>query len=259
MVTVDGANLWITVWGELWKVAREQCRLATNSEKEGIELVLKECAELIDEYKKTSKRAGYKDLTEEPWPDLEEEDGEEAAEEVVKERGEKRKVRFQEDDDLYEPTTEEETDDRGDLEERRRASRESVQTREEPEGEDEMSRRTESMNSLPEATGPSIELEGPEEASRSVIPAGNPMQDPRYREAVRVSTLRADRLDGVPAKPERNPAGAVRSEREERAGPYLAEILMLEEAEEDHEKELDRSRERLNRLMAETQQRKKSM
>eukprot|EP00434_Breviolum_minutum_P024807 symbB.v1.2.021909.t1/scaffold1920.1/size100294/3 len=185
VVTVDGANLWITVWGELWKVAREQCRLATNSEKEGIELVLKECAELIDEYKKTSKRAGYKDLTEEPWPDLEEEDGEEAAEEVVKERGEKRKVRFQEDDDLYEPTTEEETDDRGDLEERRRASRESVQTREEPEGEDEMSRRTESMNSLPEATGPSIELEGPEEASRSVIPAGNPMQDPRYREAVR--------------------------------------------------------------------------
>jgi len=48
-ITVDGANLWITVWGELCKVVREQCRLATNSEAP------KECAELIDENKKTSR------------------------------------------------------------------------------------------------------------------------------------------------------------------------------------------------------------
>ena len=40
VVMVDGANPWVTVWGELWKVAREQCRLATNMEQEGIELVL---------------------------------------------------------------------------------------------------------------------------------------------------------------------------------------------------------------------------
>jgi len=128
-------------------------------------------------------------LTEEPWPDLEEEESEEAAEDVREERGEKRKVRFDEDDDLYEPTTEEEIEDRGDLEERRRASRESVQTREEPEGEDEMSRRTESASSLPEVAGPSIDFEVPEEASSSVIPSGDPMQDPRYREAVRVYLL----------------------------------------------------------------------
>ena len=62
VVAVDGANLWVTVWGELWKVAREQCRLATNLEKHGVELVMRECRELVEDYKKTSKRTGYKDL-----------------------------------------------------------------------------------------------------------------------------------------------------------------------------------------------------
>ena len=42
-------------WGELWKVAKEQCRLATNMEKSGIELVLSECKDVIEEYKKNSK------------------------------------------------------------------------------------------------------------------------------------------------------------------------------------------------------------
>lgn len=59
----------MVVAGELWKVAREQCRLANNSEKMGIEYVLQECQELIEEYKKNSHRAGYKDITQEPWPE----------------------------------------------------------------------------------------------------------------------------------------------------------------------------------------------
>ena len=35
----------------------------------GIEYVLQECQELIEEYKKNSHRAGYKDITQEPWPE----------------------------------------------------------------------------------------------------------------------------------------------------------------------------------------------
>ena len=128
VVTVDGANLWITVWGELWKVAREQCRLATSMEKSGIELVLGECKEVIEEYRKNSRRTGYKDLTEEPWP---EQDDEEAAEEEDEEEMEQRhRVRFRdEEEDGYEPSLAEEFEAPGD---QRRAS---VQTIEEPERE----------------------------------------------------------------------------------------------------------------------------
>ncbi len=81
VIAIDGPNLWVTVWGELWKVAREQCRKATSMERQGIELVLSECKNVIEEYKRSSKKAGFKDLTEEEWPQLlDEEDGAEGAE-----------------------------------------------------------------------------------------------------------------------------------------------------------------------------------
>ena len=50
-------------------------------EKHGVEFVLKECKDLVEEYKKTSKRAGYKDITEEPFP--EDEEAEEATEDQI--------------------------------------------------------------------------------------------------------------------------------------------------------------------------------
>ena len=74
VIAPDGANLWISMMGQLWKVAREQCRMATSEERLGTELVMSECQELVEEYKKNSKRAGYKDITGEPWPDGDEDD-----------------------------------------------------------------------------------------------------------------------------------------------------------------------------------------
>ena len=127
VVTVDGANLWVTVWGELWKVAREQCRPATNLEKERIELVLSECKEIIEEYRKSSKRTGYKDLTEQPWPD--EEEHEEAA---PQEEDSRTHVRFdlgQDDDEQYEPSIASNSPAEQDM------RRISVQTIDEPERE----------------------------------------------------------------------------------------------------------------------------
>ena len=84
-ITVDGANLWISMFGELWKTAKEQCRVATNVEKQGIEIILEDCRELIEEYRKNANRAGYKDLTEEPRPN-------EEAEEESGAHGEKRRM-----------------------------------------------------------------------------------------------------------------------------------------------------------------------
>ncbi|CAL1165045.1 unnamed protein product [Cladocopium goreaui] len=46
IVAVDGASLWISMFGELWRTAREQCRTATNIEKQGIEEVMRSCKEL---------------------------------------------------------------------------------------------------------------------------------------------------------------------------------------------------------------------
>ena len=37
VIMPDGANLWISMLGEVWKVAREQCRPATDDEKTGVE------------------------------------------------------------------------------------------------------------------------------------------------------------------------------------------------------------------------------
>lgn len=69
IIVEDGASLWVSMLGELWRVAKEQCRPATNTEKEGIEAVNRECRELVEEYKRNPHRAGYRDVTQEPWPE----------------------------------------------------------------------------------------------------------------------------------------------------------------------------------------------
>ena len=109
VITPDGANLWISMMGQLWKVAREQCRQATSEEKQGTEAIMKECHELIEEYKKSNKKAGYKDITQEPWPE-DEEDEEKAErpadEEEIHQRGLKRSRENQalDEEDAYEPS-----------------------------------------------------------------------------------------------------------------------------------------------------------
>ena len=65
----DGGNLWVSMLGELWRVAKEQCRPATREEREGVEAVLGHCKELIEEYKRNPHRAGYRDLTQEEIPE----------------------------------------------------------------------------------------------------------------------------------------------------------------------------------------------
>ena len=90
----------MTVWGELWKVAREQCRHATSTEKAGVELVLSEYKELVEEYKRNARMTGFKDLTAEPWPaDEEEVDKRKPLEE---EKPQQRRARFEEQPQVFE-------------------------------------------------------------------------------------------------------------------------------------------------------------
>lgn len=108
IVLVEENNLWISMMGELWKAAKEQCRLATNGEKRGVEAVLHECKELVEVYKRSSNRAGYKDITVEEWPAVEDEKPEERQEV-------ERRCHFNPDvqEQEYTPTTDEEVDEEG--------------------------------------------------------------------------------------------------------------------------------------------------
>ena len=233
VVAPDGANLWITVWGELWKVAKEQCRLATNMEKHGVELVLSECKDLVEEYKKTSKRAGFKDLTEEPFPDLALED-----EEAMDHETEDRQVRFDEVPDVsYSPSLLDE-----DLEtpavpvpaplEARRVSVASQVTQDEPEAEEAQT------VSLEEDTGTVAEPR----------PAPADMQNPDFVESARQSAMRADQLDGLPGEWRRR--GGNRSE------PYLSEFCWVT-AEESEEFEAEEARRKVNFLLESERKEKK--
>ncbi|CAL1161943.1 unnamed protein product, partial [Cladocopium goreaui] len=245
VVMVDGANLWISVWGELWKAAKEQCRLATTTEKEGIELVVKECQELVDEYKRASKKAGYKDLTDEPIPELGDEEEEDTAPNA-------RRVRF-EDEAEYSPGTPVNSP-AGDAtaaeelqQEVRRASRATAGTIEEPDREATASNsastpRHTAQQSAADAGAHTSEEDtsGMEEEEHTPLPVssapGNTAPTSTAaasageEEMIRRSIAMSDRLDGHRA---RGGAGPVRGWRmqEQRQAPYLWEMYL--EAEED--------------------------
>ena len=94
VVAPDGANLWISMMGELWRASREQCRPATRDEKAGVEEVMKECHELVEEFKRNVNRVGYKDITKEEKPAVEEEPDEDV--EIPDDRGNKKRLRSEE-------------------------------------------------------------------------------------------------------------------------------------------------------------------
>ena len=228
VVAPDGANLWITVWGELWKVAREQCRLATNLEKHGIELVMSECKDIVEEYKRTSKKAGYKDITDEPFPPLALEDGE-------VDDGCEKKVNIDDEVEsiVYSPSVMEEADE--DVVEvpvtnERRVSVASRATQEEPEAE---------------VAGVPQEQPGPDTVVADNQPTPQDLQNPGFQEGLERSEQMADRLDGLPQ--------GWRMRHGNRSEPYFCWV----DPAEEEEYELEEARARANFLMEEVNSRKR--
>ena len=86
VLALEGSVVWINMMGELWRAAVEQVRAATNEERLGIEVISEECQEMQERLKRGSHRAGYRDLTQEPWP--EEGEGAEAIQDEVAIEGE---------------------------------------------------------------------------------------------------------------------------------------------------------------------------
>ena len=207
VITLDGANLWVSMMGELWKVAREQCRHATTDEKTGIEAVLQECQELIEEFKRGSHRTGYKDITEEELPPDKEEDHGEPAQ---GRRSASLQPRFYEPDDMQEyspewPDLEPEAPEEGE-EELALKRRKSIN---EPEQEEVPSSRASSERGRPsDMYNPAFPGGVPETPTRTpAVGAMAPTSglDPQVQEAMRISEARASRLDGTPNPPPNRP------------------------------------------------------
>ena len=206
VVTPDGANLWVSMVGQLWKVAREQCRSATSEEKQGIEAVMAECQDLIEQYKKGSKRAGYKDLTAEAWPPEGVEEDPDNTAPQAEERGLKRP--HEDVDPPYEPSL-------ADSQELRQAQAEAAaaeetashnNSMEEPEQEEpghNASTTNTSTSSSTDGTPRGEQTQAGNTGHRHpvVAPAGQiaartAMLDPEVREMWRRSMEASDRLDG---------------------------------------------------------------
>lgn len=243
VIAPDGANLWISMMGELWKVAREQCRPATTDEKTGIEAVVQECQELIDEFKRGSHRTGYKDITEEEFPpELEEAEG--SGDDGIGEReraADRQRAQFQDPVDTieYVPEYMDEDDATGPpeaLPKRRRSVHE-------PEQEEPPVSRAASESSRSEKKHhpgfPQGVPETPPVMPSNIEPENLDGLNPQLREALRQSEMTANRLDGIPG-----PVAGPIYRWQQRAGqhghlaPYLhAREWFLAEEEEQIEEE----------------------
>ena len=220
VLATEGSVIWVNMMGELWKAAAEQVRKATTSEKMGVEIANESVPEMQERLKRSSYRAGFRDITKEEFPELEESeemregsgDGDEVAQEG-RDRGMPRprveEAQGQGAAEAEEST--EETEDSTEEEETMMQPQDTGQT--EPEGE----------------TGPNLGGLG-----------GVPHVSEEERQAVQqiMDTVEHNqRLDGVPQIPAKS-FEAVRAKwRQRMEKPYFAEFSVFFEDEEDDEED----------------------
>lgn len=258
LLVVDGASLWVSMFGELWRVAREQCRVATNVEKQGVEAALDGNRELIEEYKRSSQRKGYKDLRAEQWPEGEDERREIETDELDAAHPEHRQLRFEERPDLeeYEPTTPLERQSVADIEEAEDREMDvgpSRATTEEPEAEHsrrESERSEEPTRGSREAVHREERESETERQERRRVPTDRVggVSDEEYAQRIGQSEAMSRRLDSLP------PPGQPLRTRTRRHGwdPYFQEFCFVtpEEEEELEAEQADREDEKRWHLLA---------
>ena len=144
VLATEGSVVWINMFGELWRAAVEQVRGATSLEKMGVEILNEECTEMQERLKRSSHRAGYRDITGEEFPEMEEEaagqdeDQEvmrEAVDEVAQEGEERGLPRPRLDESDYEPSILEDIPSQRQAVNEHEPRQVSIDTVAEPEGE----------------------------------------------------------------------------------------------------------------------------
>ena len=63
VLAMEGSIVWVNMFGELWKAASEQVREATTVENLGVEVVAEDFSEMQERLKRSSRRAGFRDVT----------------------------------------------------------------------------------------------------------------------------------------------------------------------------------------------------
>jgi len=63
IIMIEGANVWISMRGELWKCAKEQVRRATSEEEQASEMLKEEFAELKEQVARGSSKRSFQDIT----------------------------------------------------------------------------------------------------------------------------------------------------------------------------------------------------
>eukprot|EP00435_Cladocopium_sp_Y103_P039402 s1944_g10.t1 len=80
VLATEGSVVWVNMMGELWRAAVEQVREATSEEKMGVEIISEDFNEMQERLKRNSHRAGYRDITAQEWPQIDDEEDEVGAE-----------------------------------------------------------------------------------------------------------------------------------------------------------------------------------
>ena len=217
VLATEGSVIWVNMMGELWKAAAEQVRRATTSEKMGVEIVNESIPEMQERLKRGSYRAGYRDITKEDFPEVEEsEDGiEEGGDEVEREGRDRGLPRPRVDEsqghEAVEAEESSETEESTEEEEHLMQPQDTGQT--EPEGE---------------AGAPGTPLVGP---------TGVTGEEQNVMQQMVQAVANNQRLDGIPEAP----AGryeAMRGRWRQRAErPYFAEFSVFFEDEGEDEAE----------------------
>ena len=63
IIMIEGANVWISMRGELWKCAKEQVRRATSEEEQASEMLKEEYAELKEQLARGSSKRSFQDIS----------------------------------------------------------------------------------------------------------------------------------------------------------------------------------------------------
>lgn len=221
VLATEGSVIWVNMMGELWKAAAEQVRPATTSEKMGVEMVNESVPEMQERLKRSSHRAGFRDITKEEFPEMETIDGEgeEGAEDGDEVEREGR------DRGLPRPRVEE---PQGQAEEEE--DEETSETEESTEGGEAPMQPQDTGQTEPEGEAGTLgaaEMRDDSEEERNMV-----------QQMVR-TVAHNQRLDGVPATPAGSYEAMRGRWRQRPEKPYFAEfsVFFEDEAEEEGEEE----------------------
>ena len=214
VLALEGSVVWINMFGELWRAAVEQVREATNMERLGAEILNEGFKEMQERLKRSSHRSGYKDVTGEEHPEVEEEEAVQAEEDTVEEEGALRGQwpRLEDLDEPYSPSVADEE-----------FSVAGAEQGGPPIPED--------LQEMPEERAAGSVVESSEmEPDREQFP------DPLQEETMMRSAEQNERLDGVPLPSYEALRHGVRSQwRRNQSTPYFNEISVFFEAEHEEE------------------------